>query len=197
MTDRNYEPSVELCLKLIDAALFIGDSKVPTVIMPWFLDAFKVKLSHGIITRTLQTAGSTGDGALAQTALKLLEKNGYNIGYSDYLCLAHASLGGDEPDVGGAIDAIVFAQQFSDIDMLSHSNEQLNEGLQGSSMAGIALQEKLSEKLSRSVRRLDEAYYGLVDLLRRSDGTKVCIHIYIYKYIYMCIYVYTFMYTYI
>jgi hypothetical protein len=24
MTDKNYEPSVELCLKLVDAALFIG-----------------------------------------------------------------------------------------------------------------------------------------------------------------------------
>jgi hypothetical protein len=44
----------------------------------------------------IQVASSVGDGALAQTALKLLEKNGYDIGYSDYLCLAHACLGGKD-----------------------------------------------------------------------------------------------------
>jgi hypothetical protein len=124
--------------------------------------------------------------------LQLLEKAEHSPGRSDYYCWALASVSGD--DVMGALDALVEAQMNGvdllaeataapsrDADVGTDSGSDADSGTSavessagkasgpGSSGSGLALQEKLAERRSRSIQRLDDFYYALVELLR-SDG---------------------------
>jgi hypothetical protein len=162
MTDASYAPSISFCNILLDGALFIGDTKVLRVLSSWYITNFILRLDHGVITRMLHVASAAGDGVLARNALKLLEKSGFAPSPSDYLSWSHACLGSD--DVMGAVDALVAAHRQAGVDLL------YDPAGRGCSRAGLALQDALATRLSRSVKRLDDVYYSLLEMLRAGDG---------------------------
>jgi uncharacterized membrane protein YgcG len=190
MTQASHEPSLAFCDVLLNNALFLGHTTLLRVLSKWYLHNFDVRLEHGAVARMLHVAAAGGDGALAANAHSLLAKSGFVPAPADYLSWAHACLGGN--DVMGAVDVLIAAQRVG-VDLLepypptdatsSSSSAPSSSGSSGSSgggsggggggggaprynVAGLALQESFATRLSRSVRRLDDVYYHLLETLR-------------------------------
>merc|ERR1719197_2354691 len=83
--------------------------------------------------------------------LQLMYRYGYDLDYSDYICLIRACAVGE--DFAGVIE-MLFEAEKNNIDIYADAT------------TGYSLQERLSKSLN-SLYRLDELYYALTDLLSR------------------------------
>lgn len=155
MAASNFEPSLEVCCNLLGIALFHADSKILLVLANWLSNKFQVNLEYGVLCRMLQVSACTGDPQLAQITMQLLSKSGHAPRQSDYSCWIRACVHGQ--DFVGAVEALMEAHAHG-IDMLASSEANAN--------AAGDLQEVLAFGLSRSVRKLDDVYFALVELVR-------------------------------
>jgi len=160
MTEDNYEPTINLCNALLETSLFSGDSKILRVLSSWYKNNFNVRLDYGVICRMMHAAAADADAQLAQTGIQLMAKAGHPPRAADYACWVRACIKGD--DLVGAVEALIEAQG-QGVDLLVGEDVE-NESLRWT--GGVELQESMAMALSRSIRRLDEVYFALVDLVR-------------------------------
>jgi len=156
MTDNNFEPSLELCYNLLNVAMFHADAKILLVLSSWFSETFNVALEYGTLCRMLQIAAATGEPKLGQLIIQLMSKSGHTPRAADYACWVRASIAGN--DFVSSVEALMEAQE--------QGLELLNETLAWE--GGSELCEAMAYSLSRSVRRLDDTYFALVELVRRN-----------------------------
>ena len=154
MTANSFEPSLELCYSLLGVAMFHADSKILLVLATWFSEAFNVALEYGTLCRMLQIAAASGEPKLGQVAIQLMSKSGHSPRASDYAGWVRASVTGN--DFVGSVEALMEAEG------QGHNLCVDSEDWDG----GSELAEAMAYSLSRSVRRLDDTYFALVELVR-------------------------------
>jgi hypothetical protein len=92
-------------------------------------------------------------------SMQLLEKGGYEPRKADYACWVNSCVVSD--DVVGAVEALIEIQGRG-VNLLEASEEQCG----GTWKGGLAMQYTIAMSLGRSIRRLDNVYFALVDLVR-------------------------------
>ena len=158
MTESNFEPSLELCYSLLGLAMFHSDAKTLLFLAQQFGDKFPVVLEYGTCCRLLQVAAVTGEPKLGQVALQLMSKSGHVPSIGDYACWVRACVAGN--DFVGSVEALMEAHE-QGLDFLADDDDQCGGG-----GGGAELSEAMAYSLSRSVRRLDDTYFALVELVR-------------------------------
>ncbi len=156
MTGGAHEPSLALCVYLLENAIFYGQSHVEVlrVLSTWCLMNFKVKLDRGVLDRMLQLACTASDEILAQTCIQLLMLGGYEVRPADYACWLRACI--HKEDLVGAVEALISAET-QGVDLLV---ETPTWG------GGQRLQEEIAHCLMKRGSTIDNVYFALVDLVR-------------------------------
>lgn len=166
MLESNTLPSPELATTLLKTSLFHGDAQALLILATWYSSTTNANLEHGVLTRLLQIAASSGEGRLAQMGMQLLAKTGHKARPADYACWIRACINGQ--DVVGGLEALMEANE-QGFDLL----ERIDDDWTG----GEELLELMAADLSRSVRRLDDVYFALVDLVRGNYSVpRIAVH---------------------
>jgi hypothetical protein len=170
MTADNYEPSLWLCSSLFENALMTEDEVLLTVFANWYLTNFNACIEYGALMRLLQFASAHGHPNLARVGVSILSKSQYKVRIEDYECWFRACIKAD--DFVGTIESLVEAQskglEMFDINLDSNENSSLENNIRINGV--ISVQDLMAQKLSLSVRKLDEVYFALVEMRRNNQN---------------------------
>ena len=109
MTKNGHQPTDQDISRLLLYSLVSGESKLLCVIANWYLTNFEAKLLRGELKRLIHIASAIGDNELAVISLQLMEKYGWELGYSDLVSLIRACILAE--DFGGVIEMLFEAEK--------------------------------------------------------------------------------------
>lgn len=161
MMEQGLTPSPDTCRDVLNCSLYHADAEILLILATLYSSTHGALLQHGVLERMLQVAAAAGEPKLGQLSMQLLARSGHAPRAADYACWIRACVQGQ--DFVGAVEALMEAHE-QGLDLLREDHGP------GGWTGGVELQEVMAADLSRSVRRLDDVYFALVDLVRGNFG---------------------------
>ena len=158
-------PTTPEAHKLLRIAASKGDVKVLKTVLHWYVHNWEgARVEYGLLKRILHVAGSMGNSGIAFATQTLMERMGYQMHYTDYICLIRSCLVGDFSDLLGAL-RVLYESEKMGLDI--YSDPDLGQDI--THLFGRTLS---SNVLNAGHKKVDEAYYATMQLKKERKPMK-------------------------